>query len=234
MARFRRKDLKRDRFVEEVSHQVEFFSAYRKQIIGGGVAGLVLIAAISGYFAYSRSRSQDARSELLKALESYHGVVSAESIPGVKIFDSKEERFETVSRELDAVVLEYGGTAAATGAAYYAGLLDREEGNLTEAKAHFEQAIRGSGDEYAALAHLALGGLLMAEGNAEAARDQFQQVVDNPTRTAPSEIASLEVARTFLVSDPQKAKEILEAINEQSAMASTLTAALLEKVAESE
>ena len=95
---------------------------------------------------------------------------------------------------MDKVTLDYAGTAAATGAAYYSGLLDREQGNATEAKAHFETAMRGKGSEYPALARLALGGMLLTEGDAEAAREHFQQIVDNPTRTIPKDRASIEVA----------------------------------------
>ena len=232
MARFRRKDLKRDRFVEEVSERVEYFAAHRKQFIGGGVAVVVLLIGGVAYGGYARQRGIDSRAELLKATTLYGGVVTTESVPGVKTFATEAERVEEVTRALDKVTLDYAGTAAATGAAYYSGLLDREQGNATEAKAHFETAMRGKGSEYPALARLALGGMLLDEGDAEAAREHFQQIVDNPTRTIPKERASIEVARTLVGSDPQRAREMLSEIQAQNGPASALAADLMETLGE--
>lgn len=232
MARFRRKDLKRDRFVEEVGERVEYFSAHRKQFVGGGVAVLVLLVGGVAYGGYARQRGIDSQAALLKATTLFGGVVTTESVPGIKTFATEAERVEEVTRALDSVSLDYSGSAAATGAAYYLGLLDREQGNATEAKAHFETATRGKGSEYPALARLALGSMLLAEGDAEAARGHFQQIADNPTRTVPKERASIEVARTLVVSDPERAREILSEIQASNSPASALAAGLLETLGE--
>ena len=138
------------------------------------------------------------------------------------------ERIDTVTRALDAILLDYSGTAAAAGASFYSGLLDREEENLAEAEAHFEQAVRGSGSEYPTLARLALGTLLFERGDAEAAREHFRAVVENPSRTVSKDRATIEYARTFIESDPQQARDLLNEIQAQNGPASTMAAALLE------
>ena len=232
MARFRRKDLKRDRFVEEVTERVEYFSAHRKQFIGGGVAVVVLLVGSVGYGGYVRQRRVNSQAALLSATTLYGGVVTTESLPGVKTFATESDRVEQVTRALDKVILDYAGTASATGADYYSGLLDRERGNTTEAKAHFEAAMRGKGSEYPALARLALGGMLLDEGDLEAAREHFQQIVDNPTRTIPKERASIEVARTLVHSDPERARAMLSEIQAENSPASALAADLLETLGE--
>ncbi len=232
MARLRRKDLKRDRFVEEVTHQVTFVATHRKQFIAGGVAVVVVLVASVGYWSYARHRSAASQSALQEALELYHGIVSAESMPGVKTFSSEAERFDSVTLALDSIALDYSGTAAATGASYYSGLLDREQGNTAESRAHFEQSTRGKGTEYPSLARLALGELLFAEGDVDEARGQLQQLVENPTRTISRNRASIEVARTYLESDPQKAREMLDAIQAENGPASPLAATLLETLPE--
>jgi len=232
LQRFRRKDLKRDRFVEEVGERVEYFSAHRKQFVGGGVAALVLLVGGVGYGGYARQRGIDSQAALLKATTLYGGVVTTESVPGLKTFATEAERVEEVTRSLDTVTLDYAGTAAAAGAAYYSGLLDREQGNAIEAKAHFETAARGKGSEYPALAKLALGGMLLAEGDVEAAREYFQEIVDNPTRAIPKDRASIEVARTLVQSDPQRARDMLSEIQAANSPASPLAADLMETLGE--
>ncbi|MCY4187654.1 MAG: tetratricopeptide repeat protein [Bryobacterales bacterium] len=232
MAGFRRKDLKRDRFVEEVSERVEYFSSHRKQFIAGGAAVVLLVAGGVAYGGYARQRAIHAQAALLKAITLYGGVVSTEQVPGIKTFPTESERIAEVTRALDEVNVQYAGTPAATGADYYAGLLDREQGNSTEAKAHFEMAVRGKSGEYPALARLALGGMLLAEGNAEAAREHFQAIADNPTRVISKERASIEVARTFVHSDAQRARDMLSEIQAGNGPASALAADLMETLGE--
>lgn len=228
MARIRRKDLKRDRFVEEVTHQVEYVSGHRKQFIAGGVALVVLLVGGTGYWSYARQRSINSNAALQEAINLFHGVVSVEARPGLKTFATEIERIDTVTRALDAILLDYSGTAAAAGASFYSGLLDREEENLAEAEAHFEQAVRGSGSEYPTLARLALGTLLFERGDAEAAREHFRAVVENPSRTVSKDRATIEYARTFIESDPQQARDLLNEIQAQNGPASTMASALLE------
>ncbi len=232
LARFRRKDLKRDRFVEEVTQRVEFFAGHRKQFIGGGIAVVVIIVAAVGYTTYSRNQSRAAMSALQEAIDLYHGVVTAEEITGTKTFATETERIDAVTRSLDILAVDFSGSPAAAGAAFYSGLLDREQGNIEQARAHFELAVNGSGSEYPVLARLALGRLLLDEGSAEEARKQFQWVVENPTRTVSRDRASIEVARTLIESDPKQAREILDAIRTQNGPASPMATELLETIAE--
>ena len=232
LARLRRKDLKRDRFVEEVTQQVAFFAVHRKRFIGGGIAVVVLIVAAVSYSAYARGRHAASQAALQEAVDYYHGVVTDEDLPGVKTFTSESERIDAVTKALDAIALDYSGTIAAGGAAFYSGLLDRDEGNVAEARSHFEQALNGKGSEYPGLARLALGGLLLAEGDSEGARKHFQWVVEHPSRTVSKDRASIEVARTLIENDPQQAREILDAIQAENGPASSLAATLMETIAE--
>ncbi len=227
MARFRRKDLKRDRFVEEVTQQVEFVSGHRRQFLVGGIALVVALAAGTGYWTYNRQRNIASQARLQDAIDLFHGIVSTESQPGTKTFATEFERIEQVTRALDGIVLDHSGTVAAAGASFYAGLLDQEQGHITEAQSHFEQAARGKGSEYPALARLSLGGLLLEGGDAKAARTQFQQLVGNPTRTVSRDRATIEVARTFVESDPERARQILNGIQTENGPARSLAAALL-------
>lgn len=232
MARIRRKDLKRDRFVEEVTHQVEYVSGHRKQFVAAGIAVVVLLVAGLGYWTYDRQRRIESSAALQDAIELFHGQITTEERPGFKTFSTEAGRIEEVTRALDAISLDYSGTAAATGASYYSGLLDREQGNKAEARSHFEQAVRGRGTEYAALARMALGALLLDQGDAEAAREHFQALVDDPTQLVSRDQANIEVARTFVDTDPEQAREILGAIRAENGPASAMASALMETLGE--
>lgn len=232
MAKLRRKDLKRDRFVEEVTHQVEYVSGHRRQFVGAGIAIVVLLVGGVGYWTYDTQRQATSSAALQDAIDLFHGQVTLEERPGFKTFATEADRIDEVTRALDGVNLDFSGTSAATGASYYSGLLDREQGNIAEAQAHFEQAGRGPGSEYAALARLALGGLLLDQGNAEAAREQFRALVESPTRMVSRDRASIEIARTLISSDPEQAREILSGIQAENGPASAMAAAVMEILGE--
>ncbi len=232
MARIRRRELKRDRFVEEVTHQVEYLSGHRKQFVWGGIVAAVLLVGGLGYSAYASQRHAASLAALMDAIDLFHGVVTDEAPPGVKRFPTETDRVEQVTRALDAILLDYSGTVADAGASYYSGLLDRERGNLAEAQSHLEQATRGRGDEFPGLARLALGGLLLDQGESESAREHFQKLAESPTRTVSKDRALIELARTYLGSDAEQAREILQGIQTSNSPASPLAATLLEAIGE--
>ena len=196
------------------------------------MAVVVVLVGGFGYWTYSRSVATSSNTALQEAIDLFHGVVTLEERPGLKTFATESERIDTITRALDAIMLDYSGTAAAAGAAFYSGLLDRERGNRAEAESHFEQAIRGSGGEYPALARLALSAMLVEDGDDEAARQILQVVVDNPTRTVSKDRASIEFARALIKSDPEQARSMLTAIQSENGPASPLAAALLETLPE--
>ena len=82
MARLSRKQLKKDRFAEEVGHSVVYVSSHRKQFLIWGALGVALIIGIVSYAGYRRARSADARAEFHKAVNMYHGKVDTEERPG--------------------------------------------------------------------------------------------------------------------------------------------------------
>ena len=232
MARIRRRDLKRDRFVEEVTHQVEYVSGYRRQFLWGGIALVVALVGGVGYWSFDRQQTLASNAALNEAITLFNGIVSDQDQRGVKTFASEAERIEQVTRAMDELTLDYARTAAAAGASYYSGLLDREEGNVAEAQSHFEQAARGRGSEYPTLARIALGLLLFEGGDAEAARVQFRAVMDKPSRTVSRDQAAIELAKTFIASDPEQARDLLGTIQSENGPASSMAAALLETFAE--
>ena len=57
MARISRKQLKQDRFVEEVGQSVVYVSSHRKQLLIWGGVAIALVIAIASYAGYRRTRA---------------------------------------------------------------------------------------------------------------------------------------------------------------------------------
>lgn len=210
MARISRKQLKHDRFVEEVGQSVVYVSSHRKQLLIWGGVAIALIIAIASYAGYRRTRAAETRAEFHKAVEMYHGKVDTEQQPGGITFPTTIARFRDTTEQLQKVIREYAGSDEALAAAYYLALLEIEQEKVEEAQKRL-QGIVGDKGEYAALARLALADLHARRQEDEPARRHYQHLIDNPTRVVPKSRAQLALARYLSTTDKEEeAKTILE------------------------
>ena len=210
MARISRKQLKQDRFVEEVGQSVVYVSSHRNQLLIWGGVAIALIIAIASYGGYRRTRAAETRAEFQKAVEMYHGKVDTQQQPGGITFPTTIARFRDTTEQLQKVTSEYAGSEEAVAAAYYLALLEIEQEKVEEARKRLE-GIVGNKGEYAALARLALADLHARRQEDEQARRHYQHLIDNPTRVVPKSRAQLALARYLSTTDKEEeAKTILE------------------------
>lgn len=219
MSGFTRKDLKHDKFVEEVGHQYAYFTSHRKVIVGGAVLVIAAIVGLSSWMSYRSARSSDARQALQEAVRLFHGTVTTEQRTGYITYATTGERYRRTGEALEKVRLEYSGTEEARGAQYYLGLLDIEQGKGEEAVSKLQEASSGSGP-YASLARLTLAQQLGRMGRIDEAREQFQRLIDNPSEVVSADRAKLELGRLLAEHDPEAAKTVLESLIETSSPAS--------------
>lgn len=222
MAKLNRKYLKRDRFAEEVGHQVEYLSAHRNKVIISGAVALALVVGGGSWWTYKRAKAADSRAALHKAVDLFHGEVSLENRSGAASFATTLERIRRTTEALEGVIDEYSGSAPAAAAAYYLGLLDAEQEKTEEAGARFEAAIAGPDAEYAALARLALAEMLRRNGKLDEARQHYERLAANPTRVVSKARAQIALARTYAAGNPEKAREILAEVRRENGAAASM------------
>ncbi len=209
MANFTRKQLKQDKFVEEVGHQVQWFSTHQKPVIIGAAAALAVVIGSVWFVGYQRARGQEAAAELQEAVRLFGGSVTTEARPGFVTFATTGERQRRVTEAMDKVLADYSGSDAAGAAEYYLGLLDLEQDKYDEAQARLERAIDGADKEYASLARLALASVHAAKDDLAGAREIYKRLIASPTRVVPAGRAKLDMARKIAPSDPEEARALL-------------------------
>jgi predicted negative regulator of RcsB-dependent stress response len=215
VARISRKQLKHDRFVEEVGQSVVYVSSHRKQLLAGGGVALALIIAIVSYAGHRRTRAAEAKMEFQKAVEMYHGKVDTEEQSGGVTFPTTIARVRDTTEQLEKITSEYAGREEAVAADYYLALLEIEREKMDEAKTRLEGLVGGNG-EYAALGRLALADMHARREEDEPARRHYQHLIDNPTRIVPKTRAQLALARYLSATDKEdEAKTILEEMMKQ-------------------
>ena len=229
MAGFTRKELKHDKFVQEVGQQYAYFTQHRKAIIGAAVLVIVAIVGVSSWVGYQRSRASEAREAFQDAVRLYHGSVTTEQRLGYITYATTGERYRRTSEALEKVRLEYSGRDEAVGAQYYLALLDMERGEDDAASQKLEDAISGGGI-YSALARLSLAQLMGKTGEIDKAREHYQHLIDNPSGPVTSDRAKLELGRLLAKHDPEAAKPVLESLIETSSPAAGQATTLLRDI----
>lgn len=230
MAKITRKQLKQDRFVEEVGRQAAYFTAHRKQVLGAAVAILLGIVAAVSWVRYERSQEGAARKALYEAIRLYHGAVTTEQRLGFLTFATTGERIRRTSEAFDEVISEFGSHKQGKAAEYYLGLLEMEQEKLDEARKRLEAVVPEADEAYSSLARLALADLLARQGDAEGSRKHYQHLIDHPTRVVPANRAKLELARKLAESNPEEAKPILEELMAEPGPAAAAAGAALRRL----
>lgn len=211
MDRITRHDLKTDKFVEQVTHSVEYLEGHRRQAtLYGGIALAVLIAA-GGVWWFMQSRKAERQTALYEAIETYNTRVSTTATPqGMKSFRTEGERVAAIQKDLGALVQKYAGSDEAAVATYLLGVNAADQGNIPDASRYLKQAADSGNTEYASLAKLSLADIYFAEGKNAEAEKVAREIVANPTTLVSKDQANLTLARIIAKTKPDEARKILE------------------------
>jgi predicted negative regulator of RcsB-dependent stress response len=134
VATINRKDLKHDKFVEEVGRDIQYFSEHRTAILVGVVAAVVAIVGGGWFYTHQKNQRLDSMSALQEAAVMFSRPVSVNPEPGVQAFVTSGERTREISAALEKVKTGFPGSKAAAAADYYYALLDMEAGDFAAAK----------------------------------------------------------------------------------------------------
>lgn len=228
MAKISRKQLKKDRFAEEVRHSVSYVSTHRSSMIAAAAALVVLTGGIYGYVTYRRAADADARHAFQASMNMFHGVVDTEERMGSVTFPSTIQKYAQTTEALEKVSGEFAGRSEEGAALYYLALLEIEQGKQTEARERLENVVESGDEEFSALARLVLADLLARRKENGQAREHLEYLTEHPTRLVPKERAQLELGRFLVEVDPEKAAEILnELIGQSGPAAAAANQALL-------
>lgn len=216
MAKLTRKQLKKNRFVEEVGEAVGIFTTHRNLIIGIAVGVLVLVVAGAGFYRYQQERDTEARLALQEALSNYYGQVSLNPMPGRVTFATTIAKDTAIRESLTKVADDFAGRLEGEVARLHLALYEVSDGDLEKGKTMLEGILDHRNREVAALARKSLADELLREGKNEEALTHYQHLVDNPTDMLPRERVELFGMYDALVAtDEQKALELVKSIEER-------------------
>ena len=215
MDRLTRKELKSDKFAQEVQHSVQFVSGHRDQIreqaLRWGAPALALLLIVAGVFYY-RNYQHEARQEALHAaMRIQNSTVGPSQGEYVVTFPTNEARKTAVTKSWREMAAKYPATTEEGRIAeYYLGTNAADDGNLAEAEKHFKASIDSGNGPYASLGKLALAQVYAGDGRVKEGAQLLQSVIDHPTVLVSKETATLELAELLKNTDRQRARKLVE------------------------
>ncbi|MDA1315635.1 MAG: tetratricopeptide repeat protein [Acidobacteria bacterium] len=216
MAKLTRKQLKKDRFVEEVGEAVGFFTTHRNSIIAAAVAVVLLVVGGIGFYRYRVDQNEQARLAFQAAMDNYYGEVSLNNMPGRITFATSIEKEMKTEESLKTVAEQYSGRFEGQNARLHLALYELRDGDPDEGQKMLEAVIDGSGAEVSGMARKALADHLQLVGKNEEAIKHYQYLVDHPTEMLPkARVELFGLYDALMATDEQKALELVKGVEER-------------------
>ena len=228
MDKFTRKELKTDKFAQDVGLSVEYVSVHRKQVARyGTIAAVAILIAVAAY-VFLQYRTGVREDALKAALHVQDGSVGP-APEGMLSFPTQDEKDKALVKALTGVATDYDGTAQGAVAHYYLGTYNADKGNLAGAEKHFRSVVDSGDQNYASMAKLSLATLYGSESKQADGEKLLRSVIDKPTVFVSKEQATIALARYLLPYNPKEARKLLEPLRgERSAISKIALSTLAE------
>lgn len=227
MDKAHRRELKHDKFVEQVGHSVEYAGEHKDQVMKIGGAILLLMVAALGWYFYSNSQHSTRQAALREALRIQEAQIGATSSDLVLTYPTQDAKNKAMQKAFTDVANSYPNRPEGLVAKYYLAIASADEGKLPEAEKYFKEVAESGEDEYASQAKLSLAQIYGSTGRIAEAERLLRSVIDDPTILVSKEQATIALARLLASSKPAEARKLLEPLRtERSAVSRAAITAL--------
>jgi hypothetical protein len=203
-----RKNIKTDKFAEEVTHTFEFLSEHGAQTRRYGLIGLaVLVVGLGIYFFHSHQVSAR-ETALAQAMKDDPAMAPTQTPPVLT-----EDQIKGRVKLYEPIVSNYHGTLEGAIAEMTLASIQAEKGTpegTAAAEKMYQDVIDSAPTDYASVARLALAESYAGEGKTDQAKKLLQNIIDHPTTLVSKEQATLAMASVIEQSNPAEAKKLLD------------------------
>jgi tetratricopeptide (TPR) repeat protein len=205
-----REQLKHDRFVEEVTHSVEYAVGHKKQVtLYGSIAVAVLVVGFGAWY-YMGKQAEARQADLREAILIQDAAVGPGSNPYLKTFPSQAEKEAAALTAFSALAAKHGSNEVGAVAKYYQGVIYADQGKYAEAETNFKAAIDTGDKDYGSLAKYSLAQMYARQNKKDEAEKLLRSLVGSPTILVSKEQAEIELAKLIAPAKPDEAKKLLE------------------------
>jgi predicted negative regulator of RcsB-dependent stress response len=205
-----RKDLKTDKFAEEVFDVFDWASVHKAEVVRYGAILIAVVLIVVGVMYYNRTQAA-AREEALSAALRIDDATVGPTVQAANLhFDSDAEKTKAKTQAFADLAAKYSGTQEGAIADIYLASYATDQGKLDEAEKRYRQVVDNAPKPYAGLARLSLGQVLASEGKTADAEKVLREAIANPTPTVSKEQATLVLGEVLARSNPAEARKLLD------------------------
>jgi len=219
-----RKDLKTDKFAEEVFDVFSWTSAHKAEVIRYSAIVVAVVVIGLGVMFYNRSQATQREQALANALRIDDAAVGPAAAPPALHFDTEEQKDKARAQAFSEIASKYSGSQEAAMAELYMAGYDVDAGNLDSAGKRFQRVMDDAPKPYAALARLALAQVYATQNKTADAEKLLRELIDHPAPTVSKEQATIVLGQILAQSNPAEAHKLLDPLRTSTRAAISRTA----------
>jgi len=211
VAGYTRKDLKKDKFAEEVKHGYDFLSEHRSQTkLYGGIAALVIAIGAGSYFYihYQAEVREEKLAEAIRIDDAAFGPTPSQ--PGVLHYATIEEKEKARAQAFGELATKYRGSQEGAIAEFYLASDASDKGDMADAERRFKSILDAAPVEYSSMARLSLAKIYETQGKTAEAEKLLRYAMDHPSISVSKERATIQLALMIGKTNPDEARKLLE------------------------
>lgn len=222
MKRQTRKDLKTDKFAQEVGQTFDFLTTHKSESIRYGAIGLAVLVIVGGTYIYMRHQTVVRQEALAQAMKLNNAVVSATPQPPNMNFATQAELDTAWNKAFTDLATNYHGHEEGAIAQIFLAAKQSDKGNLAEAEKMYKDVMDSAPKEFSAWARISLAQVYASENKMQDARALLEYLIAHPTETISKEQATIELAEILAKSNPAEARKLVEPLrNSRTAVSRT-------------
>jgi predicted negative regulator of RcsB-dependent stress response len=205
-----RKDLKTDKFAEDVFDVFEWTSVHKAEVVRYGAILVAVVLIVVGVVYYNRAQAVTREEALAKALRIDDATTAEVVQPTNMHFETEADKDKARVQAFTDLSAKYSGTQEAAVADMYLGSYAVDSGNLAEAEKRYRKVVDDGPKAYAGLARLSLAQVYASEGKMADAEKVLRDAMANPSLTVSKEHATIVLAELLAHNNPAEAHKLID------------------------
>jgi predicted negative regulator of RcsB-dependent stress response len=205
-----RKNLKSDKFAQEVTSIWDWTAEHKIEVLRYGSIAVAVVLIAAGIFYYMRYQANTREEALAAALRIDNAGVGANPQPGMLNFNTQDEKDKAWQKAFTELASKYHGTPEGAIAQIYLASAAADKGNLAEAEKRYKDVLDNAPKAYASMAGVALAQVYEGEGKNDQAEKLLRDYVTHPTVTVSKDEATIQLAMLIAKKNPDEARKMIE------------------------
>jgi len=205
-----RKDLKTDKFAEDVFDIFEWASAHKAEVARYGAALIVVVLIVVGVLYYNRTQASAREEALAKALRVDDATTGSTLEPTNLHFETEGEKDKAKVAAFTDLATRFGGSQEGAIADLYLASYAVDDGRLDEAEKRYKRVVDDGPKAYAGLARLSLAQVYASENKMAEAEKMLRDAIAHPSPTVSKEYATLVLGELLAQNNPAEAHKLVD------------------------